>query len=291
MINIYKINMTGPSHVLKGKTCQDAYSIKRNKGGVVFAACADGLGSKAYADIGARAAVECIVRECFEDYEEDMHPDKVAKIMKKAFKNGFKQVKTIAAAMDNPVSEYDTTICMAIYDNGHLYYGQSGDSGMIALLEDGRIVKVTEQQRDETGGVFPLSAGPDEWEFGEAEEKVSSFMLMTDGIWDQICPPILKNEDIDVNVPLAYSFLGIDLKDGEIDIKTVEREATRYWQGYPSDLLDDDKTMIVVSNDEIPAARRDKDYYKCPDWDLLKENVRDSLYKNGSDDIEANDND
>ena len=288
MINTYKINMTGPSHILKGKPCQDAYCIKRNKGGVVFAACADGLGSEAYSDIGARAAVECIVKECLDNYDENMQAEHVEKIMKKAFINGYKRVNLVATAMDNPVTEYDTTICLAIYDNGHLYYGQAGDSGLIALLEDGSIVRVTEQQRDEFGYVYPLCAGPERWEFGEVEEKVSSFMLMTDGIWDQICPPILNDKDINVNVPLAYGFL--DLNGKCEDIEPVEKEAARYWKDYPCESLDDDKTMIVVFNDEIPAARRDEDYYKAPDWESLIENAKEVLYENVSEEDSAVEN-
>lgn len=128
--------------------------------------------------------------------------------MNNAFVYAYKAVLQAAADAGNSEDEYDTTLCLAIMKEDHVFYGQSGDSGMVALLEDGHYMKVTEQQRDEDGNVFPLCWGPDKWVFGEVTDSVSAIMLMTDGIFEEICPPDLRNRDINVNIPLAQKFYG-----------------------------------------------------------------------------------
>lgn len=51
----------GPSHAARGEPCQDAFAWTRLPGGGVALALADGAGSAAHAEVGARAAVDAAV--------------------------------------------------------------------------------------------------------------------------------------------------------------------------------------------------------------------------------------
>lgn len=48
--------------------------------------------------------------------------------------------------------------------------------------------KVTEQQRDSYGRVFPLYFGNEKWVFGKCEKAVASVLLATDGMFETLFP-------------------------------------------------------------------------------------------------------
>lgn len=277
MIRYYTANMAGPYHIDNGIPCQDSFYIKRDNNGVVYASAADGLGSESNSDDGSRIASQKSCDYCMEHYTSGMPFSEVKKIMNNAFVTAYKAVLEEAQAAGNSPDEYDTTLCMVIFDDGHVFYGQSGDSGIIALMESGEYVPLTTQQRDEDGYVFPLCSGPSMWVFGEVEAPVSSVMLMTDGVWEQICPPLLRNHDVKINVALASRFM--DRHETSLrSVKALEEAASRYLENYPRRLLDDDKTIVVIYNPLQPAKKMPAEYYKAPDWASLQEAAKANLY-------------
>lgn len=277
MIRYYTANMAGPYHIDNGIPCQDSCYIKRDDNGVVFASAADGLGSELHSDDGSRIASQMSCDFCMEHYKSGMPFSDVKKIMNNAFVNAYKAVLEAAQAAGNSSDEYDTTLCMVIFDDGHVFYGQSGDSGILALMKSGEYVPLTTQQRDEDGYVFPLCSGPSMWVFGEVDAPVSSVMLMTDGVWEQICPPLLRNHDVKINVALACKFM--DRQETSLkSVKALEEAAGRYLENYPRRLLDDDKTIVVIYNPLQPAKKMPADYYKAPDWAALQEAANANIY-------------
>lgn len=195
--------------------------------------------------------------------------ESIRETMKSALAAAADAVLKRAEKDGNDPDEYDTTLCLCAYDGERLYYAQSGDSGMIALLENGHYRRVTNQQRDMDGCVFPLRWGEEKWEFGLVEEPVSAVMLMTDGVFERLCPPILRRKPIDINIPLARKFL--DRFDCSPEaLPELEGAACAYLETYPRELLDDDKTIVVVINTDRPAATLSDDYYAAPDWDALQ---------------------
>ena len=277
MIRYYTANIAGPYHLDSGILCQDSFYIKRDNKGVVYASAADGLGSESNSDDGSRIASQKSCDYCMEHYMSGMPFSEVKKIMNNAFVNAYKAVLEEAQDAGNSPDEYDTTLCMVIFDDGHVFYGQSGDSGIIALMKSGEYVPLTTQQRDEDGYVFPLCSGPSMWVFGEVEAPVSSVMLMTDGVWEQICPPLLRNHDVKINVALASRFM--DRHETSLrSVKALEEAASRYLENYPRRLLDDDKTIVVIYNPLQPAKKMPADYYKAPDWTSLQEAAKANLY-------------
>lgn len=289
MICYYKVNMAGPYHIDNNIPCQDSYSIEQN-GNVICVAVADGLGSEVHSDIGSAVASETATRYCMEHYCSGMAVDKVKSIMNNAFVYAYKAVLQAASDAGDSEDEYDTTLCLVIFDDSHVYYGQSGDSGITALLQNGHYMKVTEQQRDEDGCVYPLCWGPEKWVFGEISEPVSAVMLMTDGVFEEICPPVLKDREININIPLAKKFMD-HVEADEETIGLIEEAAYKYLKNYPRRLLDDDKTVVVVYNPSAPADQLEESYYAVPDWTQIYKDINDSIRNNNDEQIDEQDAD
>lgn len=279
MIITYKNSMAGPYHIDEGLPCQDSCFISMGKDGLIIAAVADGLGSEEFSDIGSQVAAETAVTRCAEELAADTPPEEVRKKLNNSFVEAYRAVLERADKDGNARDEYDTTLCLAVYDpaSGRLFYGQSGDSGLVALLSDGSYKQLTRQQRDEGGCVYPLCFGPDYWEFGEAEGRVSAFMLMTDGVFEQICPKLMKKEEVTVNVPLAQKFL--DRFDCPPDkVSELEQASAAFLEKYPRSKLDDDKTVVAVINTDAVPARREESYYAPPDWTALYQKAMKKIY-------------
>ncbi len=273
----YKVNMAGPYHLDNKLPCQDSFSVKIVKDKFMIAAVADGLGSELYSDIGSSVAVDMAVNYCAEHISEGLSLEKIEKILRNSFLYAYKAVLARAEKDGNSPDEYDTTLCLTVYDGEYLYYGQSGDSGLVVLLENGEYRYLTKQQRDEDGCVFPLCWGPDKWEFGSIDEAVSAFMLMTDGILDQICPPIMRMQNIDINIPLARKFLD-RFECNEDDVMMLEEAAYKYLENFPREVLDDDKTIVVIMNTERKPGVKSDEYYAIPDRKVLRDETERRLY-------------
>ena len=269
MLRFYTASMAGPYHKKNDIPCQD-YFFVTTKNGAVFAAVCDGLGSMTKSDIGSKIVSETIVEYCAKHYTSSLEYTEIKKVMNNAFVYAYKAVLEEAEKSKEISDEYDTTACMAIFDDGHVYFGQAGDSGIVALMNDGHYVQVTEQQRDEEGRVYPLCSGPEEWVFGEID-NVSSIMLMTDGIWEQIFPKLLNDNDNKINIAIAKMFM--DRRENtDKEIETLQEEAFKYLENYPEQYLDDDKTVVVIYDIDKPAKKLEDEYYLVPDWENFNKN-------------------
>ena len=277
MISFYNASMAGPYHIKNNLPCQDSCFVTVRKDGTAVAACADGLGSERFSDVGSRIAARVSVEYCAEHFSKNMDTEAVSKLIKTAFINAYKAILEEAHAAGESDGEYDTTLCLAIYDGETVWYGQSGDSGMIVLQKNGEYHPVTIQQRDEDGYVFPLCSGPAHWVFGKTEQPVSCVMLMTDGIWEQLCPPILSNQKTKINIALARKFMD-RTETGEEELHALEAAASAYLEHYPPRLLDDDKTIVVLYNPELPADQLEETYYQPPNWEQLRRDAETLLY-------------
>jgi hypothetical protein len=288
MIALYKTKCTGPYHKKNGIPCQDSYAYEVLDNGYIVAAVADGLGSCKRSDVGSKVAADSAVAVCSGKLGNDMSDEEIIEIMKLAYMVADVNVSTIAEKAGDMSDEYDTTLCLAIYDGRNLYYGQAGDSGLIALTNTGEYIPVTSQQRDEDGAVFPLCFGLSYWEFGKVERDVSGYALMTDGIWEQLFPPLLKDEEIRINVPLAEKMINyFEIEEGEII--DLEKMMSEYWEKCPEKFIDDDKTSVCVINTGFVPTRKSVDYYNEPDWASLREKARKEREKKIQHSFEAKD--
>lgn len=277
MIHFYSACMAGPYHIDNNIPCQDSRYIKQRDDGVTVAACADGLGSELYSDIGSQLGSYTAVAYCAEHYEPNMTTEEVLRLIKVSFVNAYKAVLDKATEMEEDIDQFDSTLCLVIYDGENVWFGQSGDSGMVVRLTNGMYYPITEQQRDDDGNVFPLCSGPEYWVFGKVEGSVSSVMLMTDGVWDQICHPLLRKENVKVNTSLIAPFMERTETEQE-EIEGVQKACEGFLEHFPRDQLDDDKTVVILYNTDNPATKMPVEYYLYPDWDQLKAKNREIFY-------------
>lgn len=281
MLYSYRVNMAGPWHIKKGVTCQDSCEVENLAGEVVVAAVADGLGSETRSDVGSSVAAKTAVGFVKEELHKCSEPDDVIRLLKAAFWKAYGEVERAAADMSEPVNQFDCTLCMTVFDGDRLWYGQSGDSGAIACREDGTYVPVTTMQRDAEGRVYPLCFGEEKWEFGMLD-GISTVLLCTDGILENLMPPVLtKFSDSPVDKSMAKMFLHPQPGDAE-NIEEVERQAVDFFEKYPSELLDDDKTIVVIFDDERVPREREEGYYAPPNWAAIGKRVNEALYPGSS---------
>lgn len=286
MIYAYGITQRGLYHANKGTVCQDAHRYEKCSDGMCIAAVADGLGSEEYSDIASRIAVDVCVEHCKAIINEHSSDDDVLAAAKASFALAQARIEAEAENADRPLDQYDTTLSLAILICGTLYYGHSGDSGIIALTDEGRYEKVTKQQRDDEGRVFPLYFGAEKWVFGKWESKVSSVLLATDGVYELFFPVYIRNEEVSIYVALARYFMDPDIlhiaRDGE---DAVCERIGKFLGGIPENQLNDDKTLLVVMDTDVIAIKQPEEYYAEPDWDRLKEQYKQKWLKEAYPDL------
>ncbi|MCL2488945.1 MAG: protein phosphatase 2C domain-containing protein, partial [Oscillospiraceae bacterium] len=205
MLYTYAHSITGTSHIAGGTVCQDFSGLKKLPGGRVIAAVADGVGSAARADTGAKIAVETVLAVC-----EQLLPDSsdIPAVMRAAYHKALQNIVGQAEADDRPLPDYDTTLTAVIYDGVHLYYGHSGDGGIIGLDLCGNYTAITAPQQDTDGiSVMPLRAGASCWVFGGWERQLSAVLLVTDGVLNALMPYLLKNSAPNLYIPLCSFFI------------------------------------------------------------------------------------
>lgn len=278
MLYTYSANIPGPSHIESGIPCQDSCAVENIAGELVIAAVADGLGSETRSDIGSRIAADTSVSYCSDHIGACGSDEDISAMMRQAYYSAYDAVLAKAASDSESADQYDSTLCLAIFNGDTLYWGNSGDSGMAIARKDGTYELVTTMQRDGEGRVFPLCF-EDHWEFGVMQD-VATVLLCTDGILeDMIAPPILKaHSDNPIDTSKAVMFL--HPQEGDVEnLNDVEEQARAYLESYPKRLLDDDKTLVVVFDGDSFPDRQPDPYYEGPDWKTIVEKANRALYE------------
>ena len=267
MIHGYKVTQQGEYHKKHNLVCQDFGSFNIVSDKVAIAAVADGLGSELYTDVAAQLAVECVLKYCEEHLSDETD---YKDVISHAFREAWKTVVQQASSDGNDIGEYDTTLVTVIFKDGTVYYGNSGDSGIVVLNMDGKYHPLTEQQRDENGCVFPLCF-EDKWVFGE-EKDVSSVLLATDGMYETLFPYLLKGEPEEIYVALAQFMMdGRSLGYGEKSDDQIQEMMDDFVANLDKQQVTDDKTILLLYDDSVELDRQPDEYYAVPDWDVLKQ--------------------
>ena len=270
MIYSYGVSLPGTYHIKNDIVCQDWHQIIRCGRKMAIAAVADGLGSAAHSDVGSKIAAAVSAEYCKRHITMRTMPELALRIIRDAFVAAQRVIKNVSEEKGHSIDLYDTTLTLAVLIRDTLYYGHSGDSGMIALTAEGRYEQVTQQQRDEEGRVFPLFFS-DKWEFARYGKKVASVFLATDGMLETLFPLYIKNEPVNIHVSLAQFFmdnssLRID-KEGE---QAVKSRISDFMENIPDEQVNDDKTVVVLVNTAVKPKRQPEEYYIEPDWDGLR---------------------
>jgi len=270
MIYCYGVTLPGTYHIKNGIVCQDAHSIEKCGDDLVIAAVADGLGSEIYSDVASKIAAALSAGYCKEHITQASSADEIIDVISISFAIAQRAIEEEALSNDHEISQYDTTLSLAVLINDTLYYGHSGDGGIVVLTADGRYVSVTEQQRDEEARVFPLFF-EDMWVFSQFDDKVCSVFLATDGMYETLFPYLIRNEPINIHVNLAQYFMdNRDLKIDETGEATVQARIEEFISNIPDEQVNDDKTVVVLVNTSAEFSPQPDEYYLQPDWAELK---------------------
>ena len=264
---IYSASVAGPSHKQANIPCQDSCAIVRT-GKYMILAVADGVGSMKYSDQGSKLAANVSIQYCSHKLCDDMSETEILDLLKDSVSAARQSIAEKAKEDGNPIIEYETTLTIALYDGKQLYYAQIGDSGMVALTKDGIFRKVTSQHRDEYGRVYSISFADEKLETGRFSEAVSSVVLATDGIFDNLAPGILKGTESEVDACWAMIFMNHFPKTAD-DMKHMNAhqfsdEAKEWLEELSEEVIDDDKTFIcAMSVQQAPKEIIcDFDHYK-----------------------------
>ena len=193
MLTHFSISQQGETHIESQKECQDrsgSVSVRNKAGGmqVVVAAAADGVGSCLKGGQGADIAVKCVTRKLARAVENclELTDGVVYELLRQTFETACDVTEQVAVREDLPLTEYDTTLCAAVYDGTNLWYGQIGDSGIVAVYTDGTYEMCTPQQKGECANeLIPLRVRQ-KWCFGRACKPVAAFAIMTDGVLNRV---------------------------------------------------------------------------------------------------------
>ncbi len=273
----YGITQQGSYHIQNGTECQDFHYVKKVSDDCVVAAVADGLGSEVHSGTASKIAAMSSVEFCVSNFPEKLTDENVLQLISDSFVCALQKIIDEAEREDDDINQYDTTLCLAVYKESTVYFGQSGDGGIIVLCTDGHYEGITERQRDENGCVFPLSSGKEKWAFGQKSD-VASLLLATDGMLDIFFPVLLHSAKVKIYIALAQFFMdGCALVFDELGETAVKEKMEAFVQSIPATQVCDDKTVLVVVNERIKPQRQDDSYYQIPNWAELEKRRREEF--------------
>ncbi|GHU29866.1 hypothetical protein FACS1894172_01880 [Spirochaetia bacterium] len=276
MIYTYAVSERGSYHKEQGIVLQDSCKVflsgDREYG---IAAVADGVGSSAHSEIASKIAVNVSVDYCTRAIEIGMLDAEIEDIIINSFYEAQSAVDRAVKKGSGKQTDYNTTLSLAVFIDGAVHYGHAGDSGIVALTGDGRYEKITEQQNDEDGRVFPLCL-KNNWKFGTFYGKITSVFLATDGIYNTLFPFLLRNEKIKIYHALAQYFM--DNRKLQIETRgedIVQADIKDFITSAQYEHITDDKTVVCLVN---TSNKPDWKLYSEPDWEALKKKPENSLY-------------
>ena len=282
MIGYYSLSIIGKSHQKKeGSVCQDAHCVKLLENGWVVAAIADGLGSASHSDVGSSIAVETVVKIVDESLPPEWNTEKVISLLRSAYDEALKLIKQKSIEDANSIRDYDTTLTTIIYNGVEVVFAHVGDGGIITLNNFGYFKIITTVQKgDAFNEVVPLRAGQDAWAFGSTSDPICAVLMLTDGIYDVACPPIISKTEQPIRINYVRQFMDRNkLQVNTVyDFVQLNRKVQQFYEGPGSDIITDDKTIVGIINTDIIPDVREEGYYLEPDIKALVEEQRRRLY-------------
>ena len=286
------VSIQGEDHKRRDIVCQDWNEVLE-KDGVVIAAVADGVSSSCHSDMAAQEATKFAVNYCAENITKNSLANDILAIIKQSFEKAQFHIERKAREMEYELDETDTTLCLAVFFNGDLHYGYVGDSGIIALREDGIFERVTQIDPDEDGYTYVL-AHKERWIFNKYPHRVTSLLLMTDGIWKMLVPKLLQNEQyplMNVYLDFYLNHKGLENLGQEQLNESLKKNITNI---EPDKVYHDDKTMIILIDTEVSVNKQNEEYYKWPTeekWNEILKAYEEKIYPYRKDEQNIDDSD
>lgn len=273
MISAYGFSLTGRDHIKYNMPCHDYSLVKEISPAWKIAVVADGVGSCSHAEIASKIAAEAVADLIYRQFPPFCSDAELYKSVILASMNG------AANAIENYVMEHDegneleyqTTLAVAVMSKNSLFYGNAGDSGIIALDDSGFYHLLTEKQNDDIGRVFSIPAHRN-FSVGKADFTPVSVLCMTDGVLDYIAPPILADQENKIDVPFANFFIsyafGLAREDESEAVEKCKEKVIRYLSSEQCAKMTDDLSVVAMTItdsylelDDIVWEKPDIDYY------------------------------
>lgn len=200
----YHFSELGLMHKLNQIPCQD-YSGILEYGMWKIAVVADGVGSCKHSDVASKRAVGAVlqvIRNCFPNNNKE---EDILALIATAFHGAANSIDMYVQQVNGEYKDYHTTLALALYNGNDLYYGNAGDSGIVALDEYGEYHVLSKKQNNEYDEVFTLANRT--FEVGKADFNAVAVLCMTDGLLDWVVPKNHEEDKYPVFVPRANLFI------------------------------------------------------------------------------------
>lgn len=249
----FAFSQQGASHRKKDRPCQDRCDIRYLADShIVLAAVADGVGSCPLSHWGAYYAVKTVLDELEHNFLNNARGNLITQNIEindwfdSAFKVARHKVEALADKVGRPVSQFESTLTVAVYVQDKLYCCHVGDDGIVAQFTDGTVEMVTPRMKGEdASSVYPLQTG--EWKVIEVKKPVAGFVMATDGVLDHF---VKQPEQIDyfhaVYYPFMQSALYGPLQKGVVATAKAYRD-TMNQPSYQAK-VEDDLTFVSIVN-------------------------------------------
>lgn len=253
MISSYCFSLVGRDHIKNQIPCHDSSLIKAISSSWKIAVVADGVGSCKHAEIASEIAVKEVAELIKKQFPPSSSDERAYfSVIHAAMHGAANAIETYVEEKDpGNEMEYQTTLAVAIMSGKNLYYGSAGDSGIIALDDQGNYHLVTKKQNDELGRVYSIPTNR-LFEIGKANYIPAAVLCMTDGMYDTIAPVTLRNNKFPVNVPFANMFvtyaLGLEkFKESEA-VESCKNHLIKYLQSDECKNMTDDLSVAALIN-------------------------------------------
>lgn len=224
----YSFSERGIMHIENDLPCQDSSDVM-NYGLWRVAIVADGVGSCKHSDEASRIAVKSALKTVYNCFPNNCKEEDLLSLITMSFHCAANAIEMHVKKINGEPKEYHTTLAMALYDGKKLYYGNAGDSGIIALDDYGDYHVVTSQQNNEYGEVITLASRT--FVVGKVDFNVIAVICMTDGVFEWVVPKKNNGSEKEIYVPRANLFVQPKLWD--------------YKQEMPDDLSDSLKLHVT----------------------------------------------
>lgn len=253
MISSYCFSLVGRDHIKNQIPCHDSSLIKAISSSWKIAVVADGVGSCKHAEIASEIAVKEVTELIKKQFPPSSSDERAYfSVIHAAMHGAANAIETYVEEKDpGNEMEYQTTLAVAIMSSKNLYYGSAGDSGVIALDDQGNYHLVTKKQNDELGRVYSIPTNR-LFEIGKANYIPTAVLCMTDGIYDTIAPATLRNNKFPVNVPFANMFvmyaLGLEKFKEPEAVESCKNHLIKYLQSDECKNMTDDLSVAALIN-------------------------------------------
>jgi hypothetical protein len=238
-------SVAGTSHERRGQPCQDA-AFSGVEGGVLVAACADGAGSAARAEAGAKLACQAVVVAALADIREGVPLS--SNRLRSWVGKGRARLSHEACVNNVPSRDYSCTLLLAVlWESGGLF-AQVGD-GAIVVRHNNEYHPIFWPASGEYANQTSFLTGPDleaELMLDEVDGPIDRLALFTDGLQRLALHEATRSVHVPFFAPLFDRLAGVE------DAATLEAPLRKWLSSDAvNQRTDDDKTLVL-------AMRRDR---------------------------------